>query len=126
MKIYYDRSTNGEILFWLGVLIAVILCCGLNQWIYALFTIGLIPIIMLITCTIRRKIYYIKRENNYIIFTFKNQIEGKTKKGLYKIEKSEVVDYFVKNKRLTILTKDQKFTINNFYVQNLKVEEIFK
>ena len=66
MKIYYDKSTNGEILFNIGDLIFAIVTCGLNEWINVLIAIGWIPIGWIIICIIRRRSYYIKRDNDRI------------------------------------------------------------
>ena len=79
MKIYYDKSTNGEIIFYVGMLIYVILSCGLNEWINALIVVGWVPIGLIIICVIRRRRYYIKRENNNIVFV-KKIIEKVSKK----------------------------------------------
>ncbi len=124
-KIYYNKSINGEIIFWVGVLISIIVYCGFNHWIYTLVTLGQIPVIMLIICAIRRKSYYIKRENNDIIFVSKNKINSKIRREFHKIDKNEIVYYCVKDKKLYIITKNQEFTIDNFYVQIAIIKKIF-
>ena len=125
MKIYYDKSTNGEILFYIGILIFAILSCGLNGWINVLIAVGWIPIFLIIICIIRRRSYYIKRENDKIVFVKKIKVKSITKKELVTLEKSKVIDYYIDNQKLIILTQEQKYTIEDFHIKFSKIEQIF-
>lgn len=55
MKVYYDKSTNGEILFFIGALICLIVSCGLNEWFNVLFAVGWIPILLIVICFLDEK-----------------------------------------------------------------------
>ena len=112
MKIYYDKSTNGEILFNIGALIFAIVSCGLNEWINVLIAIGWIPIGWIIICIIRRRSYYIKRDNDRIVFVEKIKVKGITKKELVTLEKNKIIDYYIDNQKLIILTDEQKYTLD--------------
>ena len=124
MKIYYDKSTNGEILFNIGALIFAIVSCGLNEWINVLITIGWIPIGWIIICIIRRRSYYIKRDNDRIVFVKKIKVKGITKKELVTLEKNKIIDYYIDNQKLIILTDEQKYTLDDFHVKLLKIEQL--
>lgn len=126
MKIYYDKSTNGEILFCIGSLIFAIVSCGLNNWINVLLTIGWIPLGWIIICIIRRRSYYIKRDNDMIVFVKKNKVKSITKKELVTLEKNKVLDYYIDNQKLIILTQEQNFTIEDFHIKLSKIEQIFE
>ena len=125
MKIYYDKSTNREILFYIGVLIYAIVSCGLNEWINVLITIGWIPIGWIIICIIRRRSYYIKRDNDRIVFVKKIKVKGITKKELVTLEKNKIIDYYIDNQKLIILTDEQKYTLDDFHVKLSKIEQLF-
>ncbi len=125
MKIYYDKSTNGEIMFYLGALIFAIVSCGLNEWINVLIAVGWIPVVLIIICIIRRRSYYIKRDNDRIVFVKKNKVKGIIKKELFTLEKNKVIDYYISNQKLIILTKEQNFTIDDFHVKLSKIEQLF-
>ena len=125
MKIYYDKSTNGEILFCMGSLFFAIVICGLNNWINVLLTIGWIPLGWIISCIIRRRSYYIKRENDKIVFVKKIKLKSITKKELVTLEKNKVIDYYIDNQKLIILTQEQKHTIEDFHIKLSKIEQIF-
>lgn len=125
MKIYYDKSTNGEIMFYLGALIFAIVSCGLNEWINVLIAVGWIPIVLIIICVIRRRSYYIKRDNDRIVFVKKSKVKGTIKKELFTLEKSKVIDYYIDNQKLIILTNEQNFTIEDFHVKLSKIEQLF-
>ena len=125
MKIYYDKSTNREILFYIGVLIYAIVSCGLNEWINVLITIGWIPIGWIIICIIRRRSYYIKRDNDRIVFVKKIKVKGITKKELVTLEKNKIIDYYIDNQKLIILTEEQKYTLDDFHVKLSKIEQLF-
>ena len=124
MKIYYDKSTNREILFYIGVLIYAIVSCGLNEWINVLITIGWIPIGWIIICIIRRRSYYIKRDNDRIVFVKKIKVKGITKKELVTLEKNKIIDYYIDNQKLIILTDEQKYTLDDFHVKLSKIEQL--
>ena len=124
MKIYYDKSTNGEILFNIGVLIFAIFSCGLNEWINVLIAIGWIPIGWIIICIIRRRSYYIKRDNDSIVFVKKIKVKGITKKELITLEKNKIIDYYIDNQKLIILTDEQKYTLDDFHVKLSKFEQL--
>ena len=125
MKIYYDKSTNGEIMFYIGSLIFAIFSFGLNQWINVLIFIGWIPIVLIIICVVRRRSCFIKRENNKIIFVKKNKLKGVIKKELVTLEKCEILDFYIENQKLIILTKEQNFTIDDFHIKLSKIEQLF-
>ena len=125
VKIYYDKSTNGEILFYIGTLIFAIFICGLNEWINVLIAVGWIPIFLIIICIIRRRSYYIKRENDKIVFVKKIKVKSITKKELVTLEKNKVIDYYIDNQKLIILTQEQKHTIEDFHIKLSKIEQIF-
>ena len=125
MKIYYDKSTNGEILFYIGTLIFAIFSCVLNEWINVLIAVGWIPIFLIIICIIRRRSYYIKRENDKIVFVKKIIVKSIAKKELVTLEKDKVIDYYIDNQKLIILTQDQKHTIEDFHIKLSKIEQIF-
>lgn len=125
MKIYYDKSTNGEIMFYIGSLIYAIFSFGLNQWINVLIFIGWIPIVLIIICVVRRRSCFIKRENNKIIFVKKNKLKGVIKKELVTLEKCDILDYYIENQKLIILTKEQNFTIDDFHIKLSKIEQLF-
>ena len=125
MKIYYDKSTNGEILFCIGTLIFAIFSCSLNEWINVLIAVGWIPIFLIIICIIRRRSYYIKRENDKIVFVKKIKVKNITKKELVTLEKNKVIDYYIDNQKLIILTQEQKHTIEDFHIKLSKIEQIF-
>lgn len=125
MKIYYDKSTNGEIMFYLGALIFAIVSCGLNEWINVLIAVGWIPIVLIIICIIRRRSYYIKRDNDRIVFVKKSKVKGIIKKELFTLEKNKVIDYYIDNQKLIILTKEQNFVIDDFHVKISKIEQLF-
>ena len=124
MKIYYDKSTNGEILFNIGALIFAIVSCGLNEWINVLIAIGWIPIGWIIICIIRRRSYYIKRDNDRIVFVKKIKVKGITKKELVTLEKNKIIDYYIDNQKLIILTDEQKYTLDDFHVKLSKIEQL--
>ena len=124
MKIYYDKSTNREILFYIGVLIYAIVSCGLNEWINVLIAIGWIPIGWIIICIIRRRSYYIKRDNDRIVFVKKIKVKGITKKELVTLEKNKIIDYYIDNQKLIILTDEQKYTLDDFHVKLSKIEQL--
>lgn len=126
MKIYYDKSTNGEILFWILALIFLIFICGLNEWISALIVVGWIPISWIIGCIIRRRSYYIKRENDRIVFVKKIKLKGITKKELIILEKNKVIDYYIKDQKLIIITNEQNYTLDDFHVKYSKIEQLFE
>ena len=125
MKIYYDKSTNGEILFYIGVLIFAMVSCGLNEWINVLIAVGWIPIFLIIICIIRRKRYYIKRENDKIVFVKKIKVKSITKKELVTLEKNKIVSYYIENQKLIILTDEKTFTIDDFHIKLSKIEQLF-
>lgn len=125
MKIYYDKSTNGEIMFYIGSLIYAIFSFGLNQWINVLIFIGWIPIVLIIICVVRRRSYYIKRENDKIVFVKKIKLKGVIKKELVTLEKCDILDYYIENQKLIILTKEQNFTIEDFHIKLSKIEQLF-
>ena len=125
MKIYYDKSTNGEILFYIGTLIFVIFTYGLNEWMNVLIAVGWIPIFLIIICIIRRRSYYIKRENDKIVFVRKIKVKSITKKELVTLEKNQVIDYYIDNQKLIISTQEQKYTIEDFHIKLSKIEQIF-
>ena len=125
MKIYYDKSTNGEILFYIGTLIFAIFTCGLNEWINVLIAVGWIPIFLIIICIIKRRSYYIKRENDKIVFVRKIKVKSITKKELVTLEKNKVIDYYIDNQKLIISTQEQKYTIEDFHIKLSKIEQIF-
>ena len=125
MKIYYDKSTNGEILFNIGTLIFAIVSCGLNEWINVLIAIGWIPIGWIIICVIRRRSYYIKRDNEWIVFVKKTKAKSITKKEFVTLEKNKVIDYYIDNQKLIILTEEQKYTLDDFHVKLSKIEQLF-
>ena len=124
MKIYYDKSTNGEILFNIGALIFAIVSCRLNEWINVLIAIGWIPIGWIIICIIRRRNYYIKRDNDRIVFVKKIKVKGITKKELVTLEKNKIIDYYIDNQKLIILTDEQKYTLDDFHVKLSKFEQL--
>ena len=125
MKIYYDKSTNGEILFYIGTLIFAIFTCGLNELMNVLIAVGWIPIFLIIICIIRRRSYYIKRENDKIVFVRKIKVKSITKKELVTLEKNKVIDYYIDNQKLIISTQEQKYTIEDFHIKLSKIEQIF-
>ena len=125
MKIYYDKSTNGEIMFYIGSLIYAIFSFGLNQWINVLIFIGWIPIVLIIICVVRRRSYYIKRENDKIVFVKKIKLKGISKKEHVTLEKNKVIEYYIENQKLIILTKEQNFTIEDFHIKLSKIEQLF-
>ena len=124
MKIYYDKSTNGEILFYIGTLIFAIFSCSLNEWINVLIAVGWIPIFLIIICIIRRRSYYIKRENDKIVFVKKIKVKNITKKELVTLEKNKIIDYYIDNQKLIILTDEQKYTLDDFHVKLSKIEQL--
>ena len=126
MKIYYDKSTNGEIIFYIGMLIYVILSCGLNEWINALIVVGWVPIGLIIFCVIRRRRYYIKRENNNIVFVKKSIEKSIEKREIVTLEKSKVIDYYIDKQKLIIVTKEQNYIIEDFHIKASKIEQLFK
>ena len=125
MKIYYDKSTNGEILFYIGTLIFAIFTFGLNELMNVLIAVGWIPIFLIIICIIRRRSYYIKRENDKIVFVRKIKVKSITKKELVTLEKNKVIDYYIDNQKLIISTQEQKYTIEDFHIKLSKIEQIF-
>ena len=125
MKIYYDKSTNGEILFYIGTLIFAIFTCGLNELMNVLIAVGWIPIFLIIICIIKRRSYYIKRENDKIVFVRKIKVKSITKKELVTLEKNKVIDYYIDNQKLIISTQEQKYTIEDFHIKLSKIEQIF-
>ena len=125
MKIYYNKSTNGEILFYIGTLIFAIFTCGLNELMNVLIAVGWIPIFLIIICIIRRRSYYIKRENDKIVFVRKIKVKSITKKELVTLEKNKVIDYYIDNQKLIISTQEQKYTIEDFHIKLSKIEQIF-
>lgn len=112
MKVYYDKSTNGEILFFIGALICLIVSCGLNEWFNVLFAVGWIPIL-------------IKRENNFIIFTRKIKVQKITKLELKSIEIDSIIKYYIEHQKLYILTKDNTYILDDFHVKLSKIEKLF-
>ncbi len=125
MKVYYDKSTNGEILFFIGALICLIVSCGLNEWFNVLFAVGWIPILLIIICFFRRRKYYIKRENNFIIFTRKIKVQKITKLELKSIEIDSIIKYYIEHQKLYILTKDNTYILDDFHVKLSKIEKLF-
>ncbi len=126
MKVYYDKSSNGEILFYFGVLLSCIIYCGLKSWLYVMLTVGWIPIILIVICIIRRKKYYIQRENDNVVIVKKQMLKGITKAIKYKIPIGEITNYMIENQKLIIMTKNNSYVIENFHVRLKKIEHLFK
>ena len=68
VKIYYDKSTNGEILYCIGALVFTIISFGIENWINILLTTGWIFVLLISISLYSRRKYYIKREEDNIIF----------------------------------------------------------
>ena len=90
-----------------------------------LIAVGWIPIFLIIICIIRRRSYYIKRENDKIVFVRKIKVKSITKKELVTLEKNQVIDYYIDNQKLIISTQEQKYTIEDFHIKLSKIEQIF-
>lgn len=125
MKVYYDRSINGEILFFIGVLIYLIVSYGLNDWFNVIFAVGWIFVLLIIISVFRRKKYYIKRENNCIIFTRKIIVKGIEKSELNSIKIDKIIKYYIEHQKLYILTKDNTYILDDFHVKLSKIEKLF-
>lgn len=124
-KVYYDKSTNGEILFYIGTLIFAIVSCGLNAWFNLLLAVGWIPIMLIVICVFRRRKYYIKKENNCIVFVIKNKVKGIIKPERKSVEIDNIINYYIENQKLHILTKENNYILDDFHVKLSKIEELF-
>lgn len=120
-KLYYNKSTNGEILFYIGMLVFLLIECG-SEWIMGLFFIGWIPIFLIMICLFRRQRYYIKREDNYIVFT---QMKDKQIESIT-LHVNQVTKYNVEESKLIISTSDNEYVLDNFHIKKIKIDELFE
>lgn len=125
MKVYYDKSTNGEIIASVAVLLFLFIICVPNDWLYVLIYLGWIPIGIIVFCIIDRRKYYITSENNNIVFVRKIK-KRNIKKEIVSIEKDKIINYYIQNRKLFILTKNQEYIVDDFYVSLLSIESLFE
>ena len=125
MIIYYDKSTNGEILYYIGALVFTIISFGIENWINILLTTGWIFILLISISLYSRRKYYIKREEDNIIFVMRTKSTSSPKIVLQSLKKNQIKEYYIENQKLYILTEDNTYIIDNFHVKLSKVDKIF-
>ena len=127
MKIYYDNSQNGEIIFGISfIVVFFIVMISNNAPIYYY------PLLILITLTIfiipyfEKRKYYIKKDNDIIEFTLRNNDKHKVNTLKYNINYSDIIKVTYINKILTIETEENKYMIMPFYDKSNKLYDIFE
>lgn len=125
VKIYYDKSTNGEILYYIGALVFAIISFEIENWINILLTTGWIFVLLISISLYSRRKYYIKREEDNIIFVMKTKSTSSPKIVLQSLKKNQIKEYYIENQKLYILTEDNTYIIDNFHVKLSKVDKIF-
>ena len=125
VKIYYDKSTNGEILYYIGALVFTIISFGIENWINILLTTGWIFVLLISISLYSRRRYYIKREEDNIIFVMRTKSTTSPKIVLQSLKKNQIKEYYIENQKLYILTEDNTYIIDNFHVKLSKVDKIF-
>lgn len=125
VKIYYDKSTNGEILYYIGALVFAIISFGIENWINILLTTGWIFVLLISISLYSRRRYYIKREEDNIIFVMRTKSTTSPKIVLQSLKKNQIKEYYIENQKLYILTEDNTYIIDNFHVKLSKVDKIF-
>ena len=125
MIIYYDKSTNGEILYYIGALVFTIISFGIENWINILLITGWIFVLLISISLYSRRKYYIKREEDNIIFVMRTKSTSSPKIVLQSLKKNQIKEYYIENQKLYILTEDNTYIIDNFHVKLSKVDKIF-
>ena len=127
MKIYYDNSQNGEIIFGISfIVVFFIVMISNNAPIYYYPLLILIPLTIFIIPYFEKRKYYIKKDNDIIEFTLRNNDKYKVDTLKYNINYSDfiIVTYF--NKILSIETEENKYMIMPFYDKSNKLYDIFE
>lgn len=123
MKIYYDKSAIGDVVFYSAVLIFMIAYCGFDYWLSVLILMGWIPILLMAISIFKRRKCYLKRVNNSIIF-FKEESFKPLRICLIPI--ADIINYNIEDQKLTITTKYSSYVIDDFYAKKTKLDKLIK
>jgi len=126
MKFYYNKSTNGQIIVLINLIIGFVVYFLISGHpIYYAFLIDLIFIIYLAFFICERKKYYIQSCDTQITFTIIN-IEKRVEKIIIKY--SDIVEVTLNKSKsiLIILTNKEEYILNSFHLSQIKTEEIFE
>ena len=127
MKIYYDNSQNGEIIFGISfIVVFFIVMISNNAPIYYYPLLILIPLTIFIIPYFEKRKYYIKKDNDIIEFTLRNNDKHKVNTLKYNINYSDIIKVTYINKILTIETEENKNMIMPFYDKSNKLYDIFE
>lgn len=127
MKIYYDNSQNGEIIFGISfIVVFFIVMISNNAPIYYYPLLILIPLTIFIFPYFEKRKYYIKKDNDIIEFTLRNNDKYKVNTLKYNINYSDIIKVTYINKILTIETEENKYMIMPFYDKSNKLYDIFE
>lgn len=127
MKIYYDNSQNGEIIFGISfIVVFFIVMISNNAPIYYYPLLILIPLTIFIIPYFEKRKYYIKKDNDIIEFTLRNNDKHKVNTLKYNINYSDIIKVTYINKILTIETEENKYMIMPFYDKSNKLYDIFE
>lgn len=102
-----------------------IISFGIENWINILLTTGWIFVLLISISLYSRRRYYIKREEDNIIFVMRTKSTSSPKIVLQSLKKNQIKEYYIENQKLYILTEDNTYIIDNFHVKLSKVDKIF-